>query len=296
MLVAFNTVTVFPGDYNGGDPLGAHNPAQVKMHVEKMIRAVAGDAQAKAWFASEEAKVYCAELAHLSISAGILFPLNRETWGPIVGDDVWTKFEQQIAAHNEKLPDAFTKDNRNPNINKISLTTAPADLKPITEYAPPEEQAKIKDKLAFQPMTIADIIEEFLRTHVPREQMGEQVAPVQAGMLKGMKPQILQAMGLDAVPEADPRRQAVEAFYAQLIEVVGKPYGSYQEFRAALEPMLEQARKLTGPQGGDGKGLFVPPSMFHSIAQGGHPGGLIDLEYVGHGVHYSHVRKAREQP
>ena len=45
---------------------------------------------------------------------------------------------------------------------------------------------------------------------------------------------------------------------------------------------------MTGPRGQDGNGLFVPPSLFHVAAQGKHHG-LFAFEYVGHGVHVSHV-------
>lgn len=289
MLVGFNTVTKFPGNYNGGDPLGARSPEQVEKHVEKMVRAVAGDADAKAWFAQPENQVYCAELAHLAMTAGVLFPLNRATWEPVVGREVWSRFEAQIQAHNGGTPDAFSRSNGNPNIGKIGLTLAPEDLRPMTEYAPESVRPSLSGTLAFKPMTMADIVEQFLRTHVPREQAGEELAPAQGAMLESMKPGLLESMGLDRLPASDPRRQAVEALFGQMVQVVGKKHGSYAEFRAAVEPLLAQARQITGPRG-NGEGLFTPPSLFHVVAQGKNPGGLIDLEYVGHGLHTSVVR------
>ncbi|MBI3180536.1 MAG: hypothetical protein HYZ28_00075 [Myxococcales bacterium] len=290
MLVGFNTVTVFPGDYNGGDPLGARSPGEVKTLVENMIRAATGDAQAKAFFDKPENKVYCAELAHLSTTAGVLFPLNKATWAPIVGGEVWSKFEAQIAKHNSGDAGAFTRANSNPNVGKISLKLAPDSLRPMTEYAPPMAREGLKDKLAFQPMTMSDIVEEFMRTHIPREQLGEALAPAQAALLEKMKPGLLEAMGMDSLPASDPRRAAVEGLFGQMVQTVGRQHGSYSEFRAAIAPLLEQARQVTGPRG-DGKGLFTPPSLFHVIAQGKHPGGLIGLEYLGHGLHYSVVNQ-----
>ncbi len=288
-LVGFNTVTTFPPNYNGGDPLGARTPAEVKTLTEKMIRAVAGDPEAKAWFEKAENHVYCAELAHLATTAGILFPLNKATWGSVVGEEVWKSFEAQLQAHNSLSPERFTSSNANSRVGSIKLTAAPEHLRPMIEYAPAMAQTGLADKMAFKPMTAADIVGHFIRTYIPREKFGEALAPAQAAVLGQMKPALFQQMGLDAVPEGDPRRAAVDALFGRIVEVVGKPHANYAEFQQALEPLMEEARKLTGGRG-DGAGLFTPPSMFHVIAQGKNPGGLIDLEYVGHGLHYSVVK------
>ena len=37
--------------------------------------------------------------------------------------------------------------------------------------------------------------------------------------------------------------------------------------------------------------LFVPPSLFHLIAKGHLKGGLLDLDYLAHGLHYSLVSR-----
>lgn len=291
MAVCFNTVTKFPGDYNGGDPLGARTPGEVKKITEMMIRAVGGDPEAAKFFEKKENAVYCAELAHLSTTAGTLFPLNKATWGPVVGDAAWAKFEKALAGHNAREAGAFTKSNQNPNIGKVGVALAPETLKPVTEYAPAAIQAELKDKLAFQPMTMSDIVEQFLRTSIPRESKGgEALAPAQAALLEKTRPGLLEAMGLASAPPTDPRRQAVEKLFDQIVAAVGKSYDNYASFRVAIKPLLAQAREMTGPRG-DGVGLFTPPSMFHVIAQGKQPGGLIGLEYVGHGLHYSVIKQ-----
>ncbi|MBI5542996.1 MAG: hypothetical protein HY901_03850, partial [Deltaproteobacteria bacterium] len=290
MAVCFNNVTKFPGDYNGGDPLGARSPAEVRKLTEMMIRSVAGDSAAAEFFNQKENHVYCAELAHLSTTAGSLFPLNKATWGSVVGDEVWAKFEAALGEHNSASATAFTKSNANPNIGKVSVTLAPETLKPVTDYAPAAIQAGLKDKLAFQPMTMSDIVEQFLRTSIPREKGGEALAPAQAAMMSQMKPGLLESMGMASAPETDPRRQAVEQLFDKMVAVVGQSHEDYASFRSALEPLLDQARQMTGPRG-DGVGLFTPPSMFHVIAQGKQQGGLIGLEYVGHGLHYSMVKQ-----
>ncbi len=37
---------------------------------------------------------------------------------------------------------------------------------------------------------------------------------------------------------------------------------------------------------------MVRPSLLHVIAQGKMPGGILKLQYLGHGVHYSAVKKS----
>jgi hypothetical protein len=289
MLLGFNAVTNFPGDYNGGDPLAANSPERVREHAAQMIRAIAGDETAREWFADPANMVYCAELAHVSFSAGLLVPLNASTIVPMVGQDTWDAFVAELDKHEAGQPSAFTDLNDNEYAALVDATLAPEELRPAADYAPDNGD---QNKIAFQPMTMADIVESFMATHIPRDVMGEQVAPMQAAVLQAMKPGLLETMAMDQVPETDPRRQAVEALFSQLLMVVGTSYGSYDEFRANLEPIMAQARTMTGPRDDSGTGYFVPPSLMHLIAKGRFDGGLMSLRYLGHGVHWSMVREA----
>lgn len=291
MLLGFNAVADFPGNYNGGDPLAANNPDKVREHAVMMVRAIAGDQEARTWFTDPSRLIYCAELAHVSTSAGLLMPLNEATMVPLVGQETWDVFVAEVEKHNAEEPSAFTDLNQNDRVAMVQLALAPEDLEPMPAYAPADIQAEERGKLAFQPMTMADIVVQFLRTHVPREQLGESMAPVQGMLLQKMKPGLLEAMAMDQVPEEDPRRQAVDALFDQLVQVVSTQYGSYDEFRANLEPLLQQARMMTGPRDDTGTGLFVPPSLLHVVAQGKHDGGLIGLQYLGHGLHISACKK-----
>jgi hypothetical protein len=286
MLVGFNAVTNFPGDYNGGDPLGARNPEKVLEYVKHMVLAINGDYDSQAWFGQNENLVYCAELAFISFSAGLIAPLNDATMIPLVGEGEWAKFKDTIARHNAGESTAFTELNRNKRVTYIrDLAVAPPDLSAAAAYGPPGEE----QKLALQPLTQADMLDEFMRTHIPREIFGEELAPAQGAILQAMKPALLEQTALKDLPETDPRRQEVDAFFAKLVEAVGQPYGSYQEFRTAIEPYLAQGRAITGPRGDSGEGLFVPPNLFHVAAQG-RQAGLLRFQYEGHGVHVSAVK------
>ncbi len=288
MLLGFNAVTNFPGDYNGGDPLGARNPERVREYVKQMVLALNGSADAKAWFEKDENKVYCAELAFLSFSAGLIVPLNDAHMIPLVGEAEWRKFEDAITKQNAGEASPFTTLNQNERVKLVrDLTTAPADLQPAASYGPPSEA----EKLALQPLTAADIIEEFVRTHIPREKFGEALAPAQAAVLSAMKPGLLEQMGMNQLPAEDPRRVAVEQLYDGIVSAIGRQYASYGEFRAAVEPLLAQARQASGPRGDSGEGLFVPPSLFHVAAQGKRAG-LLSFQYEGHGVHVSAVTRS----
>lgn len=289
MLVGLNAVTNFPGDYNGGDPLGGRNPERIREYVEKMILAVTGDSQARAWFEEDANQVYCAELAFLALSAGVLVPLNDANAGQLVDSATWTEFKKILAAHNAGEETSLLEFNDNKRVALINdLTVAPDDLTPIADLL----SADAADKLALEPMTMADIVEQFMRTTIPREVLGESLAPVQAALLQAMQPALMESMGVDKLPEEHPARVGVEAIFAQLIAVTGEQYADYAAFRAALEPVMEQARAATGPRGDTGVGLFAPPHLFHLVAQGKHTGGLFGMQYEGHGVHLTAVKKA----
>jgi hypothetical protein len=290
MLVGFNAVSNFPGDYNGGDPLAANTPERVREHAAMMVRAIAGDETARAWFREPAHQIYCAELAHVAFSAGLIMPLNAATFEPLVGAETWQAFVAAVAAHNQGQATAFTQLNQNQLVSLVQLAIAPEDLGSAPSYAP--AGSGDDQRLAFQPMTMADIVEQWMRSHIPREVFGESLAPVQAAVLTQMRPGLLETMGMNQLPATDPRRVAVEQLFDQLVTVVGTQYASYDEFRAALAPLLEQARQITGPRDDSGTGLFVPPSVMHLVAQGRSPGGLVRLRYVGHGLHYSQVRRA----
>jgi len=297
-LVGFNAVTDFPGDYNGGDPLGGRNPDKVREYVDQMVRAIAGDEDARSWFTLAPNQVYCAELAFLALTAGVIQPLNARSMVPRVGESVWQAFEDQVALHNAGVdalqageaiatPSEFLALNANKRVGMVRINTAADDLPAIAELSPSPEQDR--DKLALLPMTMSDIVEQFMRTHIPREVLGEALAPLQGGALAKMKPGLLETMGMDQFPEADPRRVAVEMLFDEIVAVVATSFDSYDQFRAAIEPLLAQARQVTGPRDDSGEGLFVPPSLFHVAAQGKHRG-LFSMQYEGHGLHASIVQ------
>ncbi len=292
MILGFNAVLTFPGNYNGGDPLAAHTPEKVREHVAMMLRALTGDEEAQAFFSKPENMIYCAELAFLGTTAGLLVPLNEQNVVPLVGREVWEAFQEEVRKHNAGEESAFRAMNANKRVALVEVALAPEDLLPAPEYAPVDLLDQERSKLAFQPMTMADILEQFLRTHIPREQLGEQVAPAQGQVLAAMKPGLLETMGMDELPADDPRRRAVEDLYDRIVETVSRKYDSYEAFREALEPLLAEARRVTGPRDDSGTGLFVPPSLLHVTAQGKMPGGLLGLRYVGHGIHFSACRPA----
>lgn len=293
MAVGFNTISKFPANYDGGDPLAAHAPEKIRECVKMMVKAVAGDEEAQDYFKRPENYMYCAELAFVSTTAGLLVPLNQKSMEQLgVSAEEWQKFKAEVAKHNLHDPEQrsfFVRNNRNFNLHLIQLADLRQldELKPLAEYAPESKREAEAEKLAFQPMTMADIIESFMRLNFPRQEMGEDLAPYQARALVMMKPGLLQMMALDP---ASPQARAVSGLYDQVVAAVEKKYPSYDAFRAALAPLMQRARGIAGPVG-TGQGLFTPPSLFHVVLKGLHTeGGLITLQYVGHGIHYSAVR------
>ena len=297
MMLAFNAVSDFPGNYNGGDPLGVWNIEKVTEHCKKMVLAIAGDesvsSEALAWFQRPENLIYCAELAHVASSAGLFLPLNDETFVPLVGEMTWKRFIDICRDHNNGMKTPFVDLNRNKLAALVKFQIAPESLRPVFKYAPDGEQTTEARKLAFKPMTMADILEQAIRSYFPREDIGEELAPIQAIILETMRPGLIKMLGMDTLPENDPRRQTVEELYSAIVDVTGRQYHDYSAFRKALEPHLEAARMITGPRPGTqtGEGFFVPPSLLHLVAQKKYGGGILGLNYIGHGLHFSLVHK-----
>jgi len=162
MAMGFDAVLTVPGNYNGGDPLTANSPEKVREHVAMMLRALTGDAEAKAFFQDPAHQIYCAELAFLSTTAGLLMPLNEKNVVPLVGQDVWDKFQAEVTKHNAGEESAFVTMNANKRVAMVEATVAATDLMPAPDYAPEAIRTEERQKLALQPMTMADIVEEFL--------------------------------------------------------------------------------------------------------------------------------------
>lgn len=290
MAVGFNTVSKFPKNYNGGDPLGASSPEKIRQHVKMMVQAVAGDRSARSFFERDENKMYCAELAFVAASAGMLVPLNHNTVISLgVSEGQWSAFKREVRLHNERnenRPSFFVKNNENKKIRFVRLADLDSldALRPVAEYSnAPDIESQ---KLAFHPMTMADIVDGYLRLILPRKELGEDLAPYQAELLAHMKPGLLQMLSVE--PESGPGRSAGQLF-DEIVAVVGRKYPSYDEFRRELEPLVVRARAMTG---NSSSGLFTPPSLFHLVLKGINASdGLLRLQYVGHGLHFKMVRE-----
>lgn len=305
-LAVFATVTEFPGSYNGNDPLAAANRDQLVPYVTRAIEAIAGNQDAAQWFEKEENLIYCAELGYVAFSAGAHFPMTEEFMSQLVGNDTWSKFQDEVRKHNEAVdalqngdssafdenPSRFEEMNDNDKLRYVELAEQiPGSLEPVWEYAPEERKSAEKKKMAFKPMTAADLVDQFLRTYIPRREMGERVAPLQGAFLQQMKPGLFEMLGFGELPEDDPRKVKMTKLFNNIVEVVKQPHGSYREFRAALKPVLDQARKVASSRPNSDISFYSPPSLYHSAAKKTHTGGLFGVKYYGHGVHWKHVRK-----
>lgn len=285
-----NTFTKFPGNgrYNGNDPLATRSIPDIKVLGGKLVEALLGSDSAKAWLEAPENQVYCAEFAHVSFNLGLYIPLNRSVLGGQV-DDVG----QALSSRK------FLKFNRNVQAKKVGLTMAPENLQPISdrlgfEALAPADGESFGNGLAIEPFTMADMLEEAMKALVPRENLGEEVAPLQAEMLNAARKGLLELTGLNELPVNDAKRASATALFKQLIGVVGKEYENYDAFRSAVNPFMEVAKRMAGPRG-DEAGLFIPPHCFLIRAtdalEGKNSKGLLTWEYIGHGVHESLVTR-----
>ncbi len=264
-MMGFNAVSNFPGNYNGGDPLAVNNPAAMRKAVANMVLAIAGQgvqannqaaagsvaAKAKQWFADPKNQIYCAELAFVSMSAGMAIPLNWKGVKGLTGIDgakideqTWGRFQKAMKDHNAGKATRFTTLNENPQAklvklapergtlagNRVGISGVPKDLMGEASY-----RAGGKARLALKPQTMAGIVEGFLATHVPRGKRagvdtaiktltGKTVRQLKAGMAAAGK-----RMTLDQVREtyAAPMQGALlkgmkQGLYGQM-DLIDKP-------------------------------------------------------------------------
>ena len=239
MAVLFNTVSTFPGDYNGGDPLAARTPDEIKRHVAMMVKAIGGDTNAQAWFTKPENLIYCAELAEVAFSAGILVPLTKSAIVGLDGDGFkineadWSAFERAVstgwpfAAAGTPSADTTPPNARLAEVAQYKPDfAAMSRLRPISELAalPKRADGLPAAGLAFEPMTMADIVQQFFRTHIPRaperqrgsvgapanmslEGMGEEVAPIQQMVLVKMEEGLYESMKIPKEGQGSEQRQ-----------------------------------------------------------------------------------------
>ena len=182
MAVCFNAVAHYPEIGNvTNDLLAACSVKSVREHVKKMVVAIAGGdderEQARAWFQSEDYRLYCSEYVYLTASAGIHCPLNAKTLVPMVGERTWQQFAKMVQAHNDGQPSPFQKMNRNPLVCGIKMGLADASLRPLPDYAKESLREAERSKLAFRPMRFQEMVQCFLNQLVDESSSEERQAP-----------------------------------------------------------------------------------------------------------------------
>jgi hypothetical protein len=293
MMLGLTAFAKLPSDYSGGDPIGAVDEEGLRRLTAMMVRAVAGDEEARSWFRLPENHLYCGELALIALSAGIHVPLNATTLAPLVGKDVVRRFEQQIAVHNRGESSGFSIPAANPEARWIRVTMAPETLRPMLESAPGDVAKSYRTPLALPPMTQMDVVELFVRMHVPRESLGEERgAELQGQLVASLRPLLPQVLGLDKLDPGESLWESIDEVWDRAEAIVATPHASYAAFRDALEPVLTELSQLV-ERGGQGADLLVPPSLFAVAAQGEWGGGPLEVEYVAHGMHVGMMRRVK---
>jgi hypothetical protein len=261
---------------------------------DRLLDALGGELEqkhvAREWLDQPANRIYCSELAHVAVNLGIHYPLSRAFLGeryPGVREALETK--------------TFVDDNKNPRARLLDLTLAPDDLVPIMELlgetaTEPGVAGAFGYGLALRPMTMTDLVREYLQL-VEREKWGEKAAaPLQARLFRMIRPGLIEQMGLARLPQEDSRRQAVEQLLEAIETHLATPARSCEEFEEGLQPLLRKAGQMSGPRP-DGSGAFMPPHGWLLHALGRLPpreAGLMGLEVVGYGLHADMLKRRAE--
>lgn len=254
MLMGFHAVAHFPsGNYNGGDDFKSYNAPGAKEYTQQMIRAVAGDRSARAWFGEKEQNLYCSEYAHASLSAGLMYPLNRDTVVNELGlsDDTWNKFQAEIKKYNEHRPSQLVAGrggrDRAPVGYKyrMNLKTASEDLRPAHTYT-----SSHTESLAFSPVTGKKLMDNWVDIVFNIEKMAPQVGGVEA---------------------AKQIRQSFTAFLQST--------AFYQQNAASSPASVADYTPST---------IYAPPNLAHYSALNKHDS-FLNLDYIGHLIHENNL-------
>lgn len=262
-LVIANTFSQFPGDYDGGDPLGCIDKERILKYGKALLQALMGDQSAKDWLDKDENRLYCAELAYVALNLGIHFPLNER----FIGAD-FSLIQKHIV---EK---AFLTENENPYVALVDLVMAPNNLDPIAILNGKE--------LAIEPFCSADIIYHYIQNIVPRQHLGEVLgSELQSKVFDEIKPMLPNFLRLETTLE----KEQFHILVQKIGQVIAGIYPNYLDFKLALKPILDELRVFSQKYGM----AYIPPHCFliraleNSLKKTN--AGFFEWEYVGHGLH-----------
>lgn len=272
-LVIANQFTVFPGDYNGSDPLTCTDKSKILKMGNALIGALLNNPEDLEWLNLSEQNAYCAELAFLALNLGLHFPLNKKYLG--------TSYDLIKTALDKK---EFLSKNQNPYIAKVDLSMAAEELTPIDTLISLPVNEKFWSGLAITPFSVADMIEQYIQRIIPRSVLGEEKgSKLQSIVFEQIKPNLKNFLKIENTDAESKFDEAVN----QISDIVKTNYGSYHDFRAALLPVFKELEDLSLTYGL----TYIPPHSFLTRAsdfiskQQLH--GVLGWSYVGHGLHSS---------
>ena len=272
-LVIANTFTVFPGNYNGSDPLTCLDKTKILKMGKSLVGAIQKNPHDLEWLQNPEQHAYCAELAYLALNLGLYFPLNKQHLG--------SAFE---FVKKELESKKFLDSNNNKHIKNIDIAMADDSLAPIDNLISLSGSGQFWNGLAVTPFSIADMIEQFIQRTIPRHDLGEaegsKYQPLVFEKIKPMLKEFLEIENTEAEPVFD---QAI----IKVSKIVSTRYPSYTDFRNALMPVFKELEEISLKYGH----AYVPPHCFliratDSISHQ-KQNGVLGWKYVGHGLHSS---------
>lgn len=303
-----NKLARFPADYNGGDRLGTHTLERVREYGRQVLTALHKQAdgrptpaavEALKWLIAPANRLYCAEAAaHVVLNLGLNVPLNAAGLATLdPPDDAHATALQRVLQAGEQRfwsreypdgyghgPGASAGDPGGPmagladqpsrdsdHVRRIAMVAAPAWLQPL-------------GTLAFRPWDAVDMVAQYLRRIVPREQLAADrfdertadVAQAQVGLFRATRPVLMATMdGLDEPARADIGRlcDGIEAVLARPDEK--------RSLDVALREPLRMARQALRADREAGSVLFVPPNRIANPE----PDDAVRFEELGQWVH-----------
>lgn len=224
---------------NGGDPLGARDAASIALATRHALGLVADVPESQTFYRDTSANgMYCAEYGGSFIpTAGHQMILSESKLRSIAGelgidgDELVATVKSKIAAANEHYGEGY-------------IWLPPEGVKPLNEVVGQDV------KPVFGQSNFADIVQGHMMNVVPRgEQETADVAVAQSLALVELKKRF-ERLNADTLaqpaPDGQPIANHFNAWFGQLLQVVGTVHNSPEEFGARVRPLIAAGHQFVG--------------------------------------------------
>lgn len=269
-MALLNPFVQFPDGYSGGDPTRIGNCTQLQELLKNGLLASLGDAKAIAFFNDPANKCYCSEFIFVCLNT-VLHPFNQLGLTELLGDAEKAKRILAIQnQQNKRQINLLSQKTSNPEFKafNIPMPVVLENLPPLNVLMTQQGQT-VPDTLPFSPFSLSQVILQAFHRLLPRNQanpdLNLKIAHAQARLLKSMEPALIQQLGLNNLPETDPKVVAVREFLNMASGELNEMTSDTIELEQKINTLMQKADELL--TGVDDRSWYVPPRIYVDLGQ-----------------------------